>query len=72
MHVSGRGEALEYIYEDTRGQTRGLCWWWYVWYRLGVGMPGIPFGRRRKHEVIGEAIIISFFVAWEEAYKPRR
>lgn len=48
MYISGRGEILEYIYEDIWGQTGGDGVWtvWGGMRRLDVMEAGIPCGGR--------------------------
>jgi hypothetical protein len=62
VYISGRGEILEYIYEDLWGQTGSGGVWGGMWSRLDVMEAGIPSGGRCNGEFTGGIkIIILFF-----------
>jgi hypothetical protein len=62
VYISGRGEVLEYIYEDFWGQTGGWGVRWDVWIRLDVMDAGIPCGGRCNGKFTGgKEVIVLFF-----------
>jgi hypothetical protein len=67
VYISGRGEVLEYIYEDIWGQTgSGGVWmvWGSVCGRLDMMETGIPCGGRCNGKFTrGTEIIILLFGA---------